>query len=142
MTQKESKVIVMIALGSLFFGRQRDQETPLGLPILNIDIGMKEDSRVKSDVVGSDSAADFLTQKQRAGTAILFLLVATFYVTRCCLFASKNLSCLFHVFPNFDTERTVGLTPSTHQAIIRRSRKRPIMLRYRFRHCILLGCQI
>ena len=31
MTRKESKVIVMIALGSLFFWRQRDQETPFGL---------------------------------------------------------------------------------------------------------------
>ncbi len=31
MTRKESKVIVMIALGSLFFWRQRDQENPFGL---------------------------------------------------------------------------------------------------------------
>ena len=34
MTRKESKVIVMIALGSLFFWRQRDQENPFGLHFL------------------------------------------------------------------------------------------------------------
>ena len=34
MTQKESKVIVMIALGSLFFGDLRENQGPFGLYFL------------------------------------------------------------------------------------------------------------